>query len=54
MLLSGNAVAKTYKVKSIPTTLWINPNGVIVDTELGFESAKELKERTARLLSHGH
>jgi thioredoxin-related protein len=51
MLLKGAAVARMYKVKSVPTTLWIDHTGKIVDTEIGFESAEDLKARTERLLA---
>lgn len=51
MLLQGQAVAKKYKVKSVPTTLWIDREGKIIDTELGFAGARVLSAKTARLLS---
>ncbi len=53
MLLNGKAVAETYKVTSVPTTLWIDRTGRVVDTEIGFKGVEDLKRRTARLLSGG-
>ena len=53
MLLNGKAVAETYKVTSVPTTLWIDRTGRVVDTEIGFKGVEDLMERTAGLLSGG-
>ncbi len=51
MLLDGASVAEMYKVTSVPTTLWIDRKGIIVDTEIGFEGVKTLRKETARLLA---
>ncbi len=50
VLLKGGSVAKTYGVKSVPTTLWIDREGRIVDTDLGFDKAG-LMEKTQRLIA---
>jgi len=51
MLLDGSKVADQYHVISIPTTLWINPHGVIVATELDFNGNASLERKCERLLS---
>jgi len=50
VLLEGEAVAQAYGALSVPTTLWIDRNGVVVDTESGFDAAS-LAAKTERLVS---
>ncbi len=51
MLLDGRAVGALYGVTDIPTLLWIDPAGTVVDTELGFHGAGSLERKTKRLLA---
>lgn len=51
MLLGGSEVADQYHVTSIPTTLWINSQGVVVATELDFNGPSSLERKCQRLLS---
>lgn len=50
VLLDGSGVAAQYGVTSVPTVFWINKDGVIVDLEIGFGGAEELKSRTTKLM----
>lgn len=52
ILLNGRDVAYgLYHVPGIPTALWINRHGVVVDTEVGFDGPELLEEKIKRLLS---
>ena len=53
ILLEGSDVADTYGITGLPATLWVNRQGVVVDTEMGFEGAEALKVKTERLLTDG-
>ena len=53
ILLFGSAVREQYGAPSIPASLWINRDGTIVDTELGFGGPGELARRTKQLISDG-
>ena len=50
MLLEGGETGKRYGVSSIPTVLWIDPTGTVVDTKLGFHGGGALERKTKRLL----
>jgi len=50
ILLNASEVAKRYHVNGVPTTLWIDREGTVVATELGFKSASKLEEKTALIL----
>ncbi len=52
VLLEGGETADRYMLGgSVPTLLWIDRDGVVVDTEWGFDSAETLETKTRRLLS---
>ena len=52
ILLEGADVAKEYKTDGgVPTTLWIDREGVIADTDVGYGGPEPLDEKTARLIS---
>ena len=53
VLLNGNSVAGDYEVKGLPTVLWINGEGVIVDAQMGFDDAGSLNQKTIRLMKGG-
>ncbi len=48
ILLNGREVGRKYGVTSIPTNVWINAQGVMVDASFDFE---ELEEKTKKLMS---
>lgn len=50
VLMDGEAVYKKYGPPHIPCVLWIDRQGKIVDSELGFHGPEDLDERTKRLL----
>ena len=50
ILLDGREVGRRYGLIGIPTLLWINRWGLVVDTELGFDGPEHLDQRTRRLL----
>ena len=52
VLLNGSDVgSEKYKIKAVPVVLWISPDGIIDDVEVGFSSRRSLEEKTRRLLS---
>jgi len=51
LLLGGGPRTDQYHVISIPTTLWIDPRGVVVATELDFNGIASLERKCKRLLS---
>ncbi len=51
VLLQGSAVESLYAVPALPTALWIDGSGKVIDVEVGFDSADELDRRTEHLLS---
>ncbi len=53
MLLDGSEVGIRYGVTSIPTYVWINPEGIVVDAALGFDGPKRLDEKTRKILARG-
>ncbi len=50
VLLDGEAVFKRYGAY-IPSILWINAAGEVVNTELGFHGPEPLEAKTKALLS---
>ncbi len=50
ILLDGSAVADQYGVSSVPTLIFINKDGVMVDAELGFHGVGPLLNKTRLLL----
>ena len=53
MLLEGRAVGVRYGVTSIPTSVWIDPEGIVVDAAVGFDGPKRLDEKTRKILARG-
>lgn len=53
ILLNGSGVAETYHVNFLPTSMWIDRKGVIVDANFGTDSRKALKEKTQRAIAGG-
>ncbi len=53
ILLDGRAVGVQYGVTSIPTSVWINPKGIVVDAALGFDGPKRLEKKTRTILDGG-
>lgn len=51
ILLYGRDVGHRYGVFAVPTNLWINPQGIVVDAVVGFDGAEDLERRTKNLLS---
>ncbi len=53
-LLEGSEVTAQYGSGSnVPVVLWIDGNGVVVDTEWGFEGTASLESKTEALLARG-
>ena len=50
ILLDGSAVADQYGISSVPTLIFINKDGVMIDGELGFHGAGPLFDKTRSLL----
>ncbi len=53
MLLDGRAVGVQYGVTSIPASVWIDPEGIVVDAALGFDGPKRLDKKTRKILARG-
>lgn len=54
ILLDGAEVFEAYGGKSVPTVLFIDREGIVVDVEIGFDGgSKHLEEKAAALLSSG-
>ena len=53
MLLDGSEVGIRYGVTSIPTNVWINPEGIVVDAAVGFDGPKRLGKKTRKILARG-
>lgn len=52
VLLNGSDVgSEKYKITAVPTVLWISPDGIVEDVEVGFSGRRSLEEKTRRLLS---
>jgi len=50
ILLNGSAVANQYGVTGVPTLIFIDKDGVMVDAELGFDGVGPLMNKTRALL----
>ncbi len=51
VLLEGRNVAKKdYGVTAVPTTLWIDRDGVVIHTQIDFDGPEELNELTKQLI----
>ncbi len=48
ILLNGRNVGNTYGVTGVPTNVWINAQGVMVDAAFDFD---DLEEKTKKLMS---
>lgn len=53
MLLSGSKVATQYRLLGVPTCLWVDPGGLVVDVQVGFYGPEPLEQKTRRLLGLG-
>ncbi len=53
MLLDGREVGIRYGVTSIPTSVWINPEGIVLDAAVGFDGPKRLEKKTREILGRG-
>lgn len=53
ILLQGSTVADAYHVSAVPVTLWINREGMVVDSKSGFDGAEEVRQKTRKLLTAG-
>ena len=53
ILLDGRAVGVRYGVTSIPTSVWINPEGIVLDVAVGFDGPKRLEKKTRKILARG-
>jgi hypothetical protein len=51
ILLNGEDVRHQYGVFAVPTNLWINPQGMVVDAAIGFDNEEDLEDRIKNLLS---
>lgn len=50
ILLNGSQVLAQYGVTVVPTVLFIDRNGVIVDAEVGFDGPEPLRRKAKALL----
>lgn len=50
ILLDGSSVQERYRAPGLPTVIWINRAGVIVDAEVGFGGPGPLDKKTKQLL----
>ena len=53
ILLDGRAVGVRYGVTSIPTSVWINAEGIVLDAAVGFDGPKRLEKKTREILGRG-
>lgn len=53
MLDEGSEVAKLYRVSSIPTTVFISPNGVISERHIGILNKEQFIELAEKAMSEG-
>jgi len=52
ILLEGGEVTEKYGSGSnVPVVLWIDRNGVVVDTQWGYEGGESLEAKTRKLLA---
>ena len=50
ILLDGSKVASSYGSPGLPTLLWIDGTGIVMDVEVGFGGPASLERRTDQLL----
>ena len=50
ILLDGGDVASEYGVTSMPTNIFVDKNGVMIDAALGFDGPKHIEAKTRKLL----
>lgn len=50
ILLNGSSVGSTYGVSSVPTTVFIDRKGEVVDADVGFSGPAALERKVASLL----
>ena len=50
ILLNGSSVFEQYGLKMVPTVLFINENGIVVDSEVGFHGPEPLRAKAKALL----
>ncbi len=53
VLLNGREVGKSYGIIGVPTLLWIDRAGVVVDAEIGFDGPESVEAKTRQLLASG-
>ena len=54
VLVNAGSVFEAYGGRSVPTVLFIDEEGIVVDVEIGFdEGSKHLEEKVAALVSSG-
>ncbi len=53
VLLNGGEVSDRYGIpnKTVPTVLWIDRKGTVVDTDLGSGNVRRLEQKTAKLVA---
>ena len=50
ILMDGSGVAERFGIIGVPTTIWIDRNGVMIDAEVGFGGDLSLRRQTESLL----
>ncbi len=50
-LLDGSAIKSEYGGLGIPAALWINREGIVVETEIGFHGPQSLEQKTRKLVA---
>ena len=54
ILMNGSSVGKVlYEIPGVPSSFWINREGVIVDSHIDFDGPEVLDQKTRKLLA-GH
>lgn len=51
ILLEGRETGKRYGVYRIPTAIWIDAKGIMVDAALGFDGPEHLERKTQAFLA---
>lgn len=51
LLDGGEVFTEKYGLQGVPTTFWIDRNGVIVDIDVDFKKAGPLERKTAKLVA---
>ncbi len=49
ILLNGNALARQYGVRGIPTTVYIDPQGRIAGRDVGFQSEAQIEAKVKEI-----